>query len=184
MCYGQGWSELFSIRVTVTWKHGVTVAWKNRKKRPLPCKGCCNFFLYAMFCAQSGFLLAHFCVLTRFLLRATELEHDAEVLCSLCPELVFHYNKSILFNLTLSMRFEAHTYSCDSCINTYLDKFHCLPHVKTAEVLASPYFCMHFLVLSLAVACPSLTLMKLSKTQLRADAVAQNISYSDTYFLF
>lgn len=94
----------------------------KQKKWPLPCKGCCNFFLYAMFCAQSGFLLACFCALTRFLLRATELEHD-EVLCSLCTELVFHYNKSILFNLTLSMRFEAHAYSCDSCINTYLDKF-------------------------------------------------------------
>lgn len=76
-----------------------------------------------MFCTQFRSLLAHFCALTRFLLRATELEHDAGVLRSIFTELVFHYTKSILFNFTLSMKFEAHAYTCDSCINTYLDKF-------------------------------------------------------------
>lgn len=70
-----------------------------------------------MFCAQSRFLVAHFCALTRFLLRATELEHDAGVLCSIFTELVFHYTSSILFHFTSSMRFEAHAYTCDSCID-------------------------------------------------------------------
>lgn len=75
-----------------------------------------------MFCAQSRFLLAHCYTLTRFLLRATELGHDAGVLSSIFTGLVFHYTKSILFNFILSMRFEAHAYTGDSCINTYLDK--------------------------------------------------------------
>lgn len=67
-----------------------------------------------MFCTQSRFSLAHFCALTRFLLKAAELEHDAGVLCSMFTELVFHYTKSILFNFTLSMRFGAHAYqTCD-----------------------------------------------------------------------
>lgn len=43
----------------------------KQKKWLLPYKGCCKFSLYALFYAQSRFLLAHFCELKRFLLRAT-----------------------------------------------------------------------------------------------------------------
>lgn len=152
------------------WEYLVTTAWEN-KKWPLSYKRSCKFFLYAMFYAQSRFLLAHFRALTRFLLRATELGHDAGVLSSIFNGLVFHYTKSILFNFILSMRFKTHAYTCDSCINTWIN-YHCLLYVNTAEMLTSPNFCTQFLVHSLVVACLSLTLMKL-RTQPRAAALAQ-----------
>lgn len=75
------------------------------------------------------------------------------------------------------MRFEAHAYTCDSCITTWIN-YHCLPHVKTAEVLLSPYFCTQFLVLSLVVACLSLTLMKFRENP------AKGCCYGTVYFLF
>lgn len=73
MCYKQGQGRLFSIGVIMTCGNTCCSLGKQEKNGHCFVKDLVIFFLYALFCAQSKFLPAHLCALTRFLLRASEL---------------------------------------------------------------------------------------------------------------